>query len=383
MKALLPRLLLAPLLVVALWAGGAAAGMQMAPAARQGDLTVVSQVLAGIEPTPGDAGIDRLVASAEWRAHRDWVQVRWAEVRTRLASMSRWRDASLPLADGEKRTLIYPFSGPDFLNANAMFPDHARYVFFSLEKPGALPDVAALNERQQARLLEDVRIALQDVFERNYFITDYMTRQLSTPYMTGTVPVMAVMMALTGHRIVSIESVDPFPELTQEYSRPDASQRPGKRLRGAKITYVRTGDATGRLRTLEYYSLDATDRALRWYPEFLGYVGRHQPATGFLKSASYLLHDEQFSRTREMLLRRTDVVVQDDTGIPLRHLAAAGWGVKLYGVYTAPIKPLEYGKQPDLEAAFRTAGAVPALDFPFGYRGKDGRSTLLLARRDR
>jgi len=194
---------------------------------------------------------------------------------------------------------------------------------------------------------------------------------------------MAVMMALTGHRIVSIEGADPFPELTREYLRPDARQRPRKPLRGAKITYARAGDAAGRVRTLEYYSLDATDRALRFYPEFLDYVGRRQPATGFLKSASYLLHDEQFSGTREMLLRRTDVVVQDDTGIAYRHLAAAGWGVKLYGVYTMPIKPLEYGKQPDLEAAFRTAGPVPSLDFPFGYRGKDGRSTLLLARRDR
>jgi len=381
MKTLLPRLL-SPLLALAFWAGAAAASAPPA-ALHGGDPTVVAQVLAGIEPAAGDARIDRLVASAEWRAHRDWVQSRWALVQTRLASMSRWRETSLPLADSGRRTLIYPFSGPDFLNANAMFPDHAHYVFFSLEKPGALPDVAALSERQQVKLLEDVRIALQDIFERNYFITDYMTRQLSTPYMSGTVPVMAVMMALTGHRIVAIESVDPFPELTREYTRPDAGPRPKKLLRGAKITFARADDPAGRPRTLEYYSLDATDRALRFYPEFLDYAGRAQPATAFLKSASYLLHDGQFSRTREMLLKRTDVVVQDDTGIPYRHLAAAGWGVKLYGVYTMPIKPLEYGKQPDLEAAFRTAGAVPMLDFPFGYRGKDGRSTLLLARRDR
>lgn len=382
MKILLLRLL-SPLLAAAFVAGGAAAALPSAPSATQDDPTVVAQVLAGIEPAAGDARIARLVASAEWRAHRDWVQSRWAQVQARLDSMSRWRETSLPLTDGERRTLVYPFSGPDFLNASALFPDHGHYVFFSLEKPGALPNVAALSERQQARLLEDVRVALQDIFERNYFITDYMTRQLSTPYMTGTVPVMAVMMALTGHRIVSIESADPFPELTREYSRPDAQPRPRKPLRGARITFARADDPAGRLRTLEYYSLDATDRALRFYPDFLDYVGRRQPATGFLKSASYLLHDEQFSRTREMLLKRTDVVVQDDTGIPYRHLAAAGWGVKLYGVYTLPIKPLEYGKQPDLEAAFRSAGPLPALDFPFGYRGRDGRSTLLLARRDR
>jgi hypothetical protein len=381
MKTLLLRLL-SPLLAAA-FVGGAAAAPPAELAVAQDDPTVVAQVLAGIEPAAGDARVARLVASAEWRAHREWVQARWAQVQARLASMSRWRESSLPLADGERRTLVYPFSGPDFLNANAIFPDHAHYVFFSLERPGALPELAALSERQQARLLEDVRAALQDLFERNYFITDYMARQLSTPHMTGTVPVMAVMMALTGHRIVSIESADPFPELTREYARPEAQPRPAKRLRGARITFARAGDPAARLRTLEYYSLDATDRALRFYPGFLDHVGRRQPATGFLKSASYLLHDEQFSRTREMLLKRTDVVVQDDTGIPYRHLAAAGWGVKLYGVYTAPIKPLEYGRQPDLEAAFRSAGSLPSLDFPFGYRGRDGRSTLLLARRDR
>jgi hypothetical protein len=378
MTFLLGRALL-PLIAVALLAHPLLATAQDAPPS---DAHVVAQVLAGIEPAAGDPRIDQIVASQEWRAHRDWVQARWAEVRPRLASISRWRRESLPLADGGERTVIYPFSGPDYLNASAMFPDHRRYIFFSLEKPGSLPPVTALGDRQRARVLEDMRAALQDIFERNYFITDYMTRQLATPYVTGTVPLMAVMMALTGQRIVSIEPADLFPELTREYSRPDA-RRPRKLLRGARITFSGAGDEPGQVRTLEYYSLDVSDQALRWYPGFLDHVGRQQPATGFIKSASYLLHDEQFTRTRELLLTRTDVVVQDDTGIPYRLLTAAGWGVRLFGVYTTPIKPLEYGKQPDLEIAFKTAAPVPALDFPFGYRGKAGRSTLLLARRDR
>jgi len=376
------RRLLFPLLAAGFLAQAAHANVQEAAPTAPPDANVIAQVLAGIEPAAGDPRIDRIVASAEWRAHRDWVQARWAEVRLRLASMARWRETSLPLADGDQRTLIYPFSGPDFLNANAMFPDHPRYVFFSLEKPGSLPALATLTERQQTRVLDDVRAALQDIFERNYFITDYMTRQLSTPYISGTVPIMAVMMALTGNRIVSIEPVDPFPELAREYTRPDA-RRPRKLLRGARMTFVQAGETPGPLRSLEYYSLDVSDHALRWYPGFVDYVGRQQPATGFVKSASYLLHDEQFTRTRELLLTRTNIVVQDDTGIPYRYLTAAGWGVRLYGVYTTPIKPLEYGKQPDLETAFKSASDVPSLDFPFGYRGRNGRSTLLLARRDR
>ncbi len=373
--------LLLPLAAAALLADAAANPPDSRPALTL-NANVAAQVLAGIEPAPGDARIDRLVASPHWRAHRDWVQSRWAKVKPRLAAMTRWREASLPLADAKQRTLIYPFSGPDFLNASALFAEHAHYVFFSLERPGRLPDIAALSEPQQVRMLEDIRAALQDIFERNYFITDYMTKQLTTPYVSGTVPVIAVMMALTGHRIDSIEPVDPFPSLTQEYARPQA-QRPAKPLRGVQIRFAPIDEAAGRIRTLEYYSLDATDRALRFYPAFTEHVSRRQPATALLKSASYLLHDDQFSRVREMLIARTDVVVQDDTGIPLRHLTAAGWDVRLFGVYTPPIKALAWGVQPDLKVAFETAGAVPPLDFPFGYHGKDGRSMLLLARRER
>ena len=132
MKSPLSRLLL-PLVAICLWAEGAAANVPPQASAAQNSATVVAQVLAGIEPAAGDPRIDRLVASAEWRAHRDWVQARWAEVRLRLASMSRWRESSLSLADCDRRTLIYPFSGPDFANAYVLFPRCKTYVLFGLE----------------------------------------------------------------------------------------------------------------------------------------------------------------------------------------------------------------------------------------------------------
>src|SRR5512137_10436 len=113
MTSIIARLLL-PLVAVAFWIDVAAGPAPQPPAAGLTDATVIAQVLAGVEPAPGDARIDRLVASPEWRSHRDWVQGRWTQVQARLASMSRWRETSLPLADGDKRTLLYPFSGPDF-----------------------------------------------------------------------------------------------------------------------------------------------------------------------------------------------------------------------------------------------------------------------------
>ncbi|MFM1987890.1 MAG: hypothetical protein RJA99_847 [Pseudomonadota bacterium] len=252
-----------------------------------------------------------------------------------------------------------------------------------LERPGRLPELERLDATALPKLLADVRAALGDLFERNDFITDAMTRQLTSPYLKGTLPVFVATMALTGHRIAAVEPLDPFPRLSAGYGAPDLRSgvgRPRIPLRGVRIAFAREG---GPARMLEYHSLDATDRELRWYPQFLERLTAARPATAFLKSASCLLHDRQFAATRDALLAAAGVVVQDDTGIPYRHLSEPGWSVRLYGIYSPPLKSMRYAAQPDLEAAYRSAGTVPAIDFPFGYKGRDGRSTKRVARRER
>jgi len=223
----------------------------------------------------------------------------------------------------------------------------------------------------------DVRNALDEIVQRNYFITSYMGKELTSPYFKGTVPIMSMMMALDGLHIVKIEPYDLFPELTKAYEDPKAAKKPGKLLRGAKITF--TVPNSGRSHELYFFSLDATDRALQFYPEFNDWFGRNKPASALIKSASYLLHDGQFSKTREMILAAADIVVQDDTGIPLRHLKQANFNVKVFGKYHRPIKPMEWGYQKDLDVLFKeTAGDRP-LPFPFGYHWKGEQSGLILS----
>jgi hypothetical protein len=231
---------------------------------------------------------------------------------------------------------------------------------------------------QFIKILNDVRSAFRDIFERNYFITSYMTKQLTTPWVRGSVPVMATMMALMNRRIVRIEPIDLFPELARIYDAPD-SNRPRLLLRGVRIDFA--NPAVPGTQQLYYFSLDAADRALEYYPEFIPWVGRHKPATALIKSASYLLHDDQFAKTRSMLLEATDLVVQDDTGIPYRFLSQTPWHVKLYGKYHKPIRPMEYAYQKDLEAAFNANPDQPDLPFPFGYHWRGKQSALILARR--
>ena len=343
-------------------------------------LTAAAQLMAGITPAPGDPVIDRFVALDAFRSHQAWMREQWTPVRARLSAMETWRDQNIRVPDARNRTMLYPFSGPDFLNAYALFPNHARYVFFSLERPSELPDLATKTPQEFTELLASVRDALRDIFERNYFITSYMSRQLTAPRLRGTVPVMAVMMALYNRQIVSAEPVDLFPELTAAYADP-ASKRPRMPLRGMRIVFM--DPATRTTQSLQYFSLDATDRALAFYPEFTTWLTRQGPATALVKSASYLLHDRQFLQVREALLSTADTVVQDDTGVPYRVLRQAGWDVQLYGEYRKPIPALAYGYQRDLQESFIKNGNPARLPFPFGYHWREGGagSGLLIATR--
>ncbi len=343
-------------------------------------LTAAAQLMAGITPAPGDPVIDRFVSLDVFKSHQAWMREQWAPVRARLSAMETWRDQNISVPDARNRTMLYPFSGPDFLNAYALFPTHARYVFFSLERPSELPDMATKTPQEFAELLASVRDALRDIFERNYFITSFMSRQLTAPRLRGTVPVIAVMMALNNRHIVSAEPVDLFPELTAAYADP-AAKRPRMPLRGMRIVFM--DPATRTTQSLQYFSLDATDRALVFYPEFTTWLTRQGPATALVKSASYLLHDRQFLQVREALLSTADTVVQDDTGVPYRVLRQAGWDVRLFGEYRKPIPALAYGFQRDLQESFIKNGNPARLPFPFGYHWREGGagSGLLIATR--
>jgi len=342
--------------------------------------TATAQLLAGITPNPPEPAFNKFIELDVWKEHQKWMSSQWAQVRARLNLVENWRDHEIKNTGSQKKTMIYPFSGPDFINPYALFPDHSRYVFFSLERPGSLPDMESVTPVQFVKLLTDVRSAFRDIFERNYFITSYMSRQLTTPWVRGAVPVMATMMALMNRRIVRIEPIDLFPELTKAYDTPEG-KRPRMLLRGVRIDFA--NPATAGMQQIYYFSLDATDKALEHYPDFLNWVGQHKPSTALLKSASYLLHDEQFAKTRAMVLESADTLVQDDTGIPYRYLNQTPWHVKLYGKYHKPIRPMRYAYQKDLEAAFKDKSGTADLPFPFGYHWRGSQSGLILANKER
>lgn len=316
--------------------------------------------------------------TAAWKEHADFMRAAWSSLDGRqVAAMTAWRDAELGRACPAGGTLMYPFSGPDFLNAHWLFPGCGTIVMFGLEPIGELPDIDALNDQARARLTADVRTAMKNFISRNYFITDYMARQLRTSRLQGVLPVFALSMALSGMEIVAIKphQLAPVPR-----DKP-AEGRPMRQLKGVTIEYLAPGSATPRL--VHYFTVDATDKGLAHYPEFLAYVRSLAPTTTFIKSASYLLHGNEFRQMRSALLDISGVIVQDDTGVPYAMLENGGWNVHLHGRYGRPIPPFGGAYQVQLSRAYKAQGTSP-LPFTFGYQYRDlrdNRSNLIVAQR--
>lgn len=351
-------------------------GAQAAPLA----LTTTAQLLAGIKPQGDDPAVAHITAGAAWRQHSKAAQAGDRRLQQRLAHINDWQAHHLAQAN-HGATLLYPFSGPDFINAYALFPDADQYVFFSLEPVGKVPQLDQMDAPALAELFGDLRTALNDLVALNFFITPNMKEHLDTDELQGTVPVLLAMMGMLDLQVDEVAPVDPWPERNRSYTaNKSAGPRPALRESGVRIAF--TNPRTARHQTLVYLSLDVSDHELKYYPEFLPWLKTFGHPTVLLKSASYLLHGSHFRQVRRALLDDADVIVQDDTGVPYKTLQQAGFAMTFFGQYEHPVKLFEERYQGDLAQAFEKGSNAEALPFPFGYNWrKEGKSGLILAQR--
>ncbi|MET0531546.1 MAG: hypothetical protein ABW003_24985 [Microvirga sp.] len=263
----------------------------------------------------------------------------------------------------------YMFSGPDFLHADAFFPAASTYVLSGLEPVGELPDPASLSAPQLARALGGLKSSLRNVLALSYFITANMGHDLAATRLSGTLPVIYVFLARTGHTITDVQRVmlDDAGEIVPDTS---TARRPN---RGAKISFR---DGAGKEKTLFYFSTNLANDGFKEGP-FARFSAKLGKGDSFIKSASYLLHGGGFSEARKFLLGHSKTIVQDDTGIPLRILEAEKWEVRAFGKYTKPIPDFSEMYQRQMKVLFDRQSTP--IDFGIGYRSRRNQSGLIVA----
>jgi len=357
---------------------------QTAPdAAYDHAVTDTARVLAGLVPEDGRR-FERMTKSPAWLSHRAEFDRNWSRLeRERITVMRAWRDREFRALAESCDTLFYPFGGPDFLNAYVLYPGCQRYLLFGLEPVGSVPALERVAEDRTDAVLAQLRESLSDVFLRHYFITKTMMSELRTPEIDGTLPLLLTFLARLDARVAGVEMDGPWNPAPQ--ATPSAAPSSGvgqgpvrpRRLPGATIRFVAAGST--RVQTLSYIRVQMQDAELAKQESMLSYLNSVGPFTTLLKSASYLMHDDRFSRVRSLIVARSRSVLQDDTGVPYRFFDRATWDLTLFGRYTPPVSDFNYGLQRDLAAAYQHSSTARDLPFPFGYHWRQGTSSVMLA----
>lgn len=305
--------------------------------------------------------------TSAWTEHAIALDAAWKALeRRQLAPIRAWRPDFLgPVAD-DRGPLYYMFSGPDFLYAHAFFPNASTYILCGIEPIGALPDVAPVPPDALAQSLALLRQSLDTVLNFGFFISKNMRAEFAQNRLNGTLPVLYIFLARSGCHIDDVSFVG------LEKSGSPAAGRTANA--GVKITFTAPGQPQ---QTLYYFSTDLSDGPVK-KSGFLTWCEAFGEGRSFLKAASYLMHGGSFDTVKKFLLQHSTLIVQDDSGIPLRNFNPADWRLRFCGAYPGPIEIFQEHTQPALADAMRRSHAAP-LPFGFGYRWQRTESTLIIA----
>jgi hypothetical protein len=325
-----------------------------------------AKFLAGMMPS-ADSPLAPLTRDPSWQRHAKFFDTAFAQLEARQISRIRaWSDTNLA---APKPTMFYMFSGPDFLYANAFYPNATTYVLSALEPPGSVPDLTKLPRGGVGAALYNVERSLSSVLSFSFFITKQMKVDLHAGQISGTLPILYVFLARSGKTIKSVSAI----ALDDKGAAYFGNESPGPNaVRGARIIFA---GSDGVERTLYYFSTDLSNSGVR-ASGFLKFCSTLAPGNSLLKSASYLLHSGNFTTVRDYILANSATIIQDDSGIPLVYYSAKKWRFFPFGRYAGPISEFPGRYQESYAELFRRAQPI---DFGIGYRWRSHESNLLLS----
>lgn len=283
------------------------------------------------------------------------------------------------------KNVLYPFSGPDIMNALVFYPDAKKYIMFGLEAPGKIPDPQNLNRNEIMKGLTGLRRSLGTILHVNFFRTEGMAKELGSDSFNSIAGLIIYFLSTNGYEILNAKNiaVDADGNLSEyqngdekiKWEHPPAS----KRIPGVEIVFRKNNSE---VKTVRYFMLNVIDEALeKNSPNFIKFIEKEGRYATVLKSASYLMHNDKFSKIRSTILSSTDFLVQDDSGAPLKFFNDKEWKVAFHGFYERPIPLFGNRYQKELKDAFKTK-STGILPFSYGYDYQPGQSNLMTAERN-
>jgi hypothetical protein len=320
--------------------------------AQRATLDETARFLAGI---PVAGSLAPLTRDPGWLDHARHLDSAWTKKDFyQIRPIRAWMLANAPEYYAGTSPVFYMFGGPDFLYANLFYPQAKTYILAGLEPVGQVPDLTQMNPEALRTDLNALRGSMHTVLQTHYFITKDMRTDLGRANMGGTLPILYVFLARMNCTVIDTTYVKSPAE-------------------GVKINFTTRGGPT---QTLYYFKTDLSGGP----SPFLKWCASQGPGVSLLKAASYLMHTEGFSGVRNFLLNNSRVIIQDDSGIPLKAFPKT-WKVDFYGRYVPHEEMFGKYDQQELAAIYKRQPPPPELGFAFGYHWQRDRGLLMMATR--
>lgn len=311
----------------------------------------IALFLAG-KPVRRGAILSRLQLTTDYQVHQREMRAVWRQLASRrISAMNTWSGQNLP----SPGVVHYPFGGPDLLHVRGMFPDAPNYVLLGLEAVGEVPPLESLPLEEVLGALPAYREATKTQLRVGYFITKDMRSDLERSALRGVTPILLGTIALSDGVVTGV------------------SQMSGGGKPGVEVNFR---DSRGGAHRATYISGDLSNSGFNSaYESWVASQGR---GVTYFKAASYLMHDDRFSKVRNFYLANSNAILQDDSGIPFRYLSQGNWSIRYFGNYDAPIELFAKHAQADLRAAYAANPRTP-IPFGSGYHYDSWNANLILA----
>ena len=323
-----------------------------------------------------------LTKNSKYIAYKKKIDKYWnLERKNYIDKIVPWREKNIEDVYTEN-TVLYPLSGADFINLYHFHPNAKRFIMIGLQNPGHIHDPNSLSSQEFLSVLPNLESLVYEISVMNYYTSKRLDRDSKHLHISGIAPILLIFMKRLGFTIIDLKQIqidsngNSLELEGQEFSRTDL-------LPGVKILFLKKGELTAR--ELSFFKIPLNNSS----GDTVSSEGKYLQSQGrfnlILKSAEYILHTEEFSEFIASILKKTDRVIEDESGIPLRLFSLEDWVPKVFGRYIGRIPLKKTPKVPyqsDLASLFQLQKSE-VLPFNFGYgvlRGK-GKSNIIFLKR--
>jgi hypothetical protein len=342
----------------------------------------IARYIAGLKQEAGSTLPSSLEKDTVWIRYSKNFSQEWKHTdEVRLTPMAKWAVTELDAQRKMNLDVFYPFSGPDILHANILFPQAKHYHLYGLERAGALPDLAKMKVKDIDNYLAEVYGSLDDILSKSYFITKNMLNDLQKNNVNGTLPLAAIFLVRNNYEIVNVKYFHLNDNGTDSQLSKDST--PTHTNDFVKVYFRHPGDSN--IQVMAYMKCNMVDAEIKKNAGLMAYLNNMPISTTYIKSASYLLHNPTFSVMRDAVLKKSKSIVQDDTGVPYRNFDKSIWTLTFYGNYVMPVSSFPKGFfQTDLQKAYQMGDSlkqIKKLPFSLGYHWGSNYQNLIKAER--